>query len=94
MLIVTLRTRRTSVSAMGGTGGARSGVAVRAAAADVVLAAGVVTVDMFARGTGTAIGMVSGGIFSRATVGHTCAGLAGAILTCYLLIAGDGLAAC
>ena len=72
----------------GGTAGAGAAVT----GADVGVATGVVTVDMRTAPTGSAIGMVISGISIPGTVLPTLAGLVGAVLTCYLLIAGEGLA--
>ena len=75
---------------MGATGATRSAGAVRAAGTLIGRAVGVVTGVLLTRGTGSAIGMGIGGILTRGTVGNTCAGLVAGVLTCYLLIAGDG----
>ena len=95
IFIVTLRTRRTSASTVGGTGGTRSVGAVRAAGTDVGVAAGVATVDMCARGTGTAIGMVVNGVSVTTTGTARLAGRVVAKLTDNNLIGGvTGLATC
>ena len=72
---------------MVGTGGARSRAAVRAVT-DVGVATGVATVDMFARETGTAIGMVVNGVSGTTTGTARLACRVVAKLTLNNLIAG------